>query len=396
MSATSVAVGARAAAKERGAAVGSRFLAGDPLRGFAAMTIVVFHLFAFTGARPDTVESFGVAFEPLAGLDAGVWVFFVLSGYLLSRPFIASVVERRPLPHLRRYVVNRLLRILPAFWVVYTVILVLDRGGGAPLADIAAVYGFAQTWVDGGASREFRQGWTINAELIYYLALPIAGAAFAALARRLDERRARIGLLAVAAAAVLVGSVALRVIVPEDLKWLRLFPTLAFAFVPGVVLALVEVAARGRPVLPGGRFIAVALLGGAVLAFAAYAASPFESAVVRPVLGVAAAALLVAAPLVWQWSTGAAWWALDNPLTRYLGTRSYSIYLVHFAIAANLGTLIARGNSAVEGFLLALPVLLAGTLAAAELSYRLIERPFQQRKLPWRRPAPGPLDQKPV
>lgn len=45
------------------------------------------------------------------GLKGGVLLFFVLSGYLLYRPFLDGPVD------LRRYVILRGARILPAYWI---------------------------------------------------------------------------------------------------------------------------------------------------------------------------------------------------------------------------------------------------------------------------------------
>ncbi len=48
----------------------------------------------------------------------------------------------------------------------------------------------------------------------------------------------------------------------------------------------------------------------------------------------AAAAALVGVPLLLQAAGRRCWRALDNPFTRWLGTRSYSIYLYHFVVFA--------------------------------------------------------------
>ncbi|WFU01406.1 acyltransferase [Rhizobium sp. CB3171] len=56
----------------------------------------------------------------------GVSVFFVLSGFLLSRPFWLALDRAQPLPSLKIYTMRRAARILPGFWVALTVGFVLS------------------------------------------------------------------------------------------------------------------------------------------------------------------------------------------------------------------------------------------------------------------------------
>src|SRR5215218_2704244 len=112
-----------------------RFIAGDPLRGLAVIGVVVFH------AMNDAMNStgFGERFQGPEGRLAaygdvlgslqvsgsfGVWIFFVLSGYLIGRPFVRAAIYRRPLPSISRYAMKRALRILPTYWVVLALVLV--------------------------------------------------------------------------------------------------------------------------------------------------------------------------------------------------------------------------------------------------------------------------------
>ena len=44
-------------------------------------------------------------------------LFFVLSGFLLAGPWVASALDERPAPRLGRFAVKRAARIVPAYWV---------------------------------------------------------------------------------------------------------------------------------------------------------------------------------------------------------------------------------------------------------------------------------------
>jgi peptidoglycan/LPS O-acetylase OafA/YrhL len=56
----------------------------------------------------------------------GVGVFFVLSGFLLARPFWTALDAGEPMPSLRVYFLRRAARILPGFWLALTVTFVLS------------------------------------------------------------------------------------------------------------------------------------------------------------------------------------------------------------------------------------------------------------------------------
>src|SRR4051794_12159761 len=117
----------------------SRIAGVEGLRAIAAGAVLVLHLWWV----PVTA---GAAFSPawgwpgvfMAPLNEGVPMFFVLSGFLLWRPLAASVIEGRQLPSVRRYARNRVLRILPAYWVVLLVsALVLESARVTPAASHA-------------------------------------------------------------------------------------------------------------------------------------------------------------------------------------------------------------------------------------------------------------------
>src|ERR1019366_3385809 len=119
-------------------AVPRRFTAGDALRGVAAMFVLVFHaavetmLFKHTPGfvlGSDSPHSFSPIFGRLApefiAMRFGVFIFFALSGYLLTRTFLAAFTLGTSRPSISRYARNRALRIIPAFWAVTTVFAVL-------------------------------------------------------------------------------------------------------------------------------------------------------------------------------------------------------------------------------------------------------------------------------
>src|SRR3954454_19367235 len=106
-------------AKDRG----NRFIAGDPMRAIACIIVVFWHTMvnsaAITppvGVSPYYQSEVGFLGRPFFTLSTSVWLFFALSAYLISGPFVRAVVRgdgRRP--RLIPYARNRVLRIVPGF-----------------------------------------------------------------------------------------------------------------------------------------------------------------------------------------------------------------------------------------------------------------------------------------
>src|SRR5882757_3494125 len=81
----------------------------DALRGVAALMVFVHHV-QLPGLHSATL-----------GMDAGVLIFFSLSGYLLYAPFVRAR-ESGVAVDVRGYAVRRVARILPAYLVAAFVI----------------------------------------------------------------------------------------------------------------------------------------------------------------------------------------------------------------------------------------------------------------------------------
>src|SRR6266516_1997197 len=101
-----------APAARRAGAPGRSLPMLDGLRAVAALAVLLTHVAFQTG---EVARAAGGAV--LARLDAGVAVFFVLSGFLLYRPYALARASGTPRPSIRRYVLRRAARILPAYWL---------------------------------------------------------------------------------------------------------------------------------------------------------------------------------------------------------------------------------------------------------------------------------------
>src|SRR5690242_8933581 len=90
----------------------------DTLRAIAAVGVLASHVGFWTGVGLTT--TWGGLF---ARGEPWVAVFFVLSGFLLSRPYAESVARGARRPATGRFYWRRALRILPAYWLLVVVCL---------------------------------------------------------------------------------------------------------------------------------------------------------------------------------------------------------------------------------------------------------------------------------
>jgi Acyltransferase family len=109
------------------------------VRGLAALGVLTPHVWMFT------VQGAHGRDEPVSlltgDLRLGVVLFFVVSGYLLAGPWVASALEDRPTPRLGRFAVKRAARIVPAYWVAMRGSFWLLSGSGHDYEAVAEVAG---------------------------------------------------------------------------------------------------------------------------------------------------------------------------------------------------------------------------------------------------------------
>ena len=229
-------------------------LGGDGLRAIAALMIFFGHV--FVNADPgQAFENYGGAKDIVGRLDLGLGLFFALSGYLITRPFLRSFILDTGRPDVRRFARNRVLRIVPAFYVVAAIVLLrfgLDGAisptpdnpsGTGPASEwwqILSVFTFTQSYTGGSATLPLGQAWSLDAEAAFYIAIPIA----AAIAYKLAGTRIRTPPgRAKAAFAFIVGlglvSIYLRQS-SDQFSVLTSPPFIVYAFVPGIALAALE------------------------------------------------------------------------------------------------------------------------------------------------------------
>jgi peptidoglycan/LPS O-acetylase OafA/YrhL len=372
-----------------------RFPLFDSLRAIAALSVLVTHAALLSGA--NTGAWYG---KITARLDVGVTIFFLISGFLLYRPFVAARLEGRPRPRIADYLRRRALRIFPAYWLALTVLAIYpglpQMWEGHSWAFYLLVQNYDSTWLLGGLT----QTWSLAIELSFYAALPL----IVLLMERVGgDRRARIRSEIVLLVALYAGSIVFRTIVKAnegEIPASVLNATLAgtidwFALGMALALASVVVAGMERPPAPVRLVerapsacwaMALGLLLLAAYGIGLTGAFPQDYSASQWLgqhLLYGGVALFLLLPAVFGDALGGFPRAvLRNPALAWLGLVSYGVFLWHVPIVNELGT--SRAEEELWGeqfrFLGLTLATFAITLACAAASYYLLERPLLRLK----------------
>ncbi|MCU1427826.1 MAG: Acyltransferase family [Actinomycetia bacterium] len=330
----------------------------------------------------------------------GVEVFFVVSGYLITSLLLAER-RRTGAISVRRFWFRRARRLLPALGVLLAIVvayalLFLPDAIGTLKGDVLASLTYTSNWWQIVAHRSYFQDigrpdllkhlWSLAIEEQFYLFWPPL-LAFGL--SRLGRRRLMLVMLSVAAVsaiwmAVLARGSADRAYYGTDtrLSGLLLGSVMAFGFAPYRIRGSAGRGARAA-------LDAVGVLGvlGLLFAFRHYALVPgaHEAAVFHGgFLFVDIATLFVIAAAVHPVSDLGA--LLGCKPMRWIGLRSYSLYLWHYPIFAITRPGGASAGGDFEHFfqLTGWPVFvlrLGLSFGAAECSYRYIESPIRRGEL---------------
>jgi peptidoglycan/LPS O-acetylase OafA/YrhL len=151
-----------------------RFDCFDGLRAIAALSVLMLHVSWDSGF---TIRSwFGLY---TARLDIGVAVFFLISGFLLYRPFAVAHFRDSTTPSWKRFWVRRALRIFPAYWAALTLLTYAFHLApmGPGIAGVVSHYGLLQIYWPTQSFFGIPQAWSLATEISFYLLLPFYAAA---------------------------------------------------------------------------------------------------------------------------------------------------------------------------------------------------------------------------
>ena len=350
-----------------------RYITGlDGIRAIAVIMVLAYHL---------KLALFKSGF-------LGVTVFFVLSGYLITGILISEVEEEGTID-LKNFWLRRIRRLVPAVMSMAVVIIFVSAVVNRIIFTkgckdfLASVLGFNNWWQifnkvsyfeAAGAPSPFTHCWSLAIETQFYLIYPLILLAVYKLAKGRGNGRAKRGLL--------IAGV-----------------TLLLALISVILMAaLFNPQQDASRVYYGTDTRAFSLLFGALLAILwEYRMVPRKlSAGINMVLGTVSLVVLIVMTMTISGSSNF-WYRggqfvgtiltvlvvyavsgrktllsrfLSNPVLKWIGDRSYSIYLWHYPIIL----LISKGIKA-SWWITLIEIVLSVVLA--ELSYRFIETPIR-------------------
>ncbi|HEV2517545.1 MAG TPA: acyltransferase [Devosia sp.] len=385
----------------------NRLNGADFVRAAACLTVLFHHL----AQRMSWQDKLGGVewFRVFAQIGTfGVAMFFVLSGFLLSRPFWQALDRGEPAPSLRVYAMRRAARILPGFWLALLVSFVLSitvfgavLDGQLVLRLVAGIFTVADWhWITLFPVEVNGPLWSISFEVTSYLLLPLGFAALFFLGRwsgtGWQSRLLWVGVIGLALVA----------------HWLFARYVQVDAQQRGWDHGLIGGAKYWMPRFNPFGFFAMfaigALAGGLQVRWAKYRHALFD------LIAVAAFAwgiYLMQQQLSAETSDGWGWlgvpygfpWfvlavglflstspssavlgqLLDNPVTRYIAKISFGIYIWHYPVLELVRVYwdpkIDHGQSPdPTRFVVTCAIITVITFIVAHLSYHLVEKPVIQ------------------
>jgi peptidoglycan/LPS O-acetylase OafA/YrhL len=373
-----------------------RFPLVDGLRAVAALMVLIGHTSFLSG-----FNGHGQIGQVVSRFDMGVALFFIISGFLLYRPFVSARLDGRPAPGVLRYGRRRALRIIPAYWLALTVLAIWPGLRGDVFGHIPVYYGFLQNlrveWIQGGINTV----WSLCDELQFYIVLPFLALGVARLLRgRAPDVQVRVELAGLA----LLGaaSLTLRMWAFNDVRLDTISWTVAgsfFWFALGMALAVLSARYHHapqrpkvltlidrRPLLPWG--VAIVLL--AVVTHVGLPTTAPQVYTSRDwflehlLYGLLAVAIALPATLAIISPRALPHRILGWGPVAWLGLVSYGIFLWHHPLTEQL--LHVQDWTTHGSFFIYTFVVFAVATACATVSYYLVERPILKHKDP--RPKP--------
>jgi peptidoglycan/LPS O-acetylase OafA/YrhL len=363
----------------------------DGIRGLAALSVLVFHVWLYRERPPGRsdalLDQIGFA------LHLGLICFFVLSGFLLYRTFARAALGG-PRTDVGTYAIRRVARIVPAYYAAIFGVLALYALVGpdniTPSAgELPLFLVFGQNYSMDTIMGLIPVAWTLCVEVVFYLVLPFIGLLALAVGRRPRAQAALLGLI------IVLATLWNRLVLVQGWNDVvqKALPAFMGVFACGMLAALwIEARKRsGAPVLTVRTTTLAALAGAAlVVGHAVWMETPHDlggwRSPLRDLPAAAGFALVIAAVAAGRGPVlhGLAWKPLAGT-----GIVSYGLYLWHLPL------ILALRSAGVlpEPFIPRLAVVLAASFLAAWLSWRLVERPaiaWSHRRVARRAPAPAP------
>lgn len=318
----------------------------------------------------------------------GVTVFFVLSGYLITGILISEVEEEGTID-LKNFWLRRIRRLVPAVMSMAVVIIFVSAVVNKIIFTkgckdfLASVLGFNNWWQifnkvsyfeAAGVPSPFTHCWSLAIETQFYLIYPLILLGIYKLVKSRGEGRAKRGLLfaGVTLLLALISVILMIVLFDPQQDASRVYygtDTRAFSLLFGALLAILWEYRMVPRRLSASVNMVLGSVSFAVLLVMTIAINGSSNFWYR---GGQFVGTILTVLVIYTVSGRKTWLSrfLSNPVLKWIGDRSYSIYLWHYPIIL----LISKGIKA-SWWITLIEIVLSVVLA--ELSYRFIETPIR-------------------
>lgn len=284
----------------------------------------------------------------------GVHVFFVLSGFLITTLMLREEAAYGRVS-IRDFYLRRIFRIMPAYYVVIAISwLVWVHMGASPTFDGTLIHQLTFT-SDVHTSSPLLHSWTVGIEQKFYLVWPLL--AFSTMLLR----RLRMVVTAVLAVGTLI-------FLPNPHGYAVVH---YFVLLLGCLLAMVMHDRRGFRVLSVLTHpLAALVVAVAFVAFHLTLTTRIHGLTEQRLISVYAIGLALLLPAVLRGGLPAR--VLANPVLRFIGDRSYSLYLVQVLAAITAQALFPKDPRGHVHMLITVAI----GLVMADVMYRWVEQPM--------------------
>ena len=141
----------------------------DGVRALATLLIVVFHIFGQSGQIKNNQNGLG---EFSGRLDVAVSIFFVLSGYLLFKPYVQAILQDTPFPKMGSFYLKRFVRIMPAYLCALILLSKINSIERPPFSELIRNVLLLPPLGNQELFPIIGPTWTLSIELFFYLSLP--------------------------------------------------------------------------------------------------------------------------------------------------------------------------------------------------------------------------------
>lgn len=349
----------------------------DGLR-FIAIAIVVFsHLNSFLVEKDtnlyDVEYNFDILNNMLSLGHLGVSLFFVVSGFILARPFAQMHLSNRPTINIKKYFLRRLTRLEPPYIIVMTALLIAviyvakTVSLGEALISYLSSITYTHNFIYGKDTLPLLNAvaWSLEIEVQFYVLMPLLARVF--MLKNTIKRRATI---------IIFGLIFLIIDHFESMSFVSIINYIEY-FLIGLLLADIYVSNNGK--FKTTKFDSIFTLLFFVLI---WLSAMIKTDSILLVLSLNIIQLFSFFAFNYLVIFHRSIKQLANPIITNIGGMCYTIYLIHYPLISLFGNPLMKinfTNNSILNTVVYSTILLVIVMIFSSIYFLLIERPCMDK-----------------